>query len=71
MKAMDVVIKCTDGMLARGKVNIGDRLNRVSDWFNSDADRFLTLFDAEMADGRHKVLIINKEHIVWARPVDD
>jgi hypothetical protein len=70
MKAMGVVIKCTDGLLVRGKVNIGDRLNRVSDWFNSDTDPFLTIFQAEMADGQHDVLIINKDHIVWARPLD-
>lgn len=71
MKAMGVVIKCTDGLLVRGKVNIGDRLNRVSDWFNSDTDRFLNLFEAETADEQHEVLIINKDHIVWARPVEE
>lgn len=62
-----ITVKTTDGATLLGKVNIGIR-ERVSDMFTKSDSQFIILLNAEHRDGSEKVLIINKNHIVWAEP---
>ncbi len=58
----------SDGTTVKGSLNIR-KYNRLSDYLNSqDADHFLTIYDASMPGSTDKVVIINREHIVWATP---
>jgi hypothetical protein len=63
----NITIKTTDGSTLLGKVNVGIK-NRVSDLFTKTDNPFIVLFDAECKDGSGKVLIVNKNQIVWAEP---
>ena len=62
-----ITIKTTDGATLLGKVNIGIK-ERVSDLFTKSDSQFIILLNAEHKDGSEKILIINKNHIVWAEP---
>jgi hypothetical protein len=62
-----VYIKTVDGSLVRGKVNIGTN-DRLSDVFVKGKFPFVVLFDVGEPEGIKKVLIINKNHIVWVEP---
>ena len=62
-----VTIRTTDGNTLMGKVNIGIK-ERVSDLFTKTDNPYIVLLDAEHKDGSGKVLIVNKNHIVWAEP---
>lgn len=61
----------SDGTIVKGTLNI-HRNNRLSDFLNSkEADPFLIIYDAIAAGSTKltsKVIIINREHIVWAAP---
>lgn len=58
----------SDGTTIKGSLNIR-KYNRLSDFLNSkEADPFLIIYDAVMAGSTGKVVIINREHIVWAAP---
>ena len=63
----DITVRTTDGATLLGKVNIGIK-ERVSDLFTKSDNQFIILLNAEHKDGSEKVLIINKNHIVWAEP---
>lgn len=65
----DITIRTTDGNTLRGKVNIGLK-ERVSDLFVKTDNPYIIMLNAEHKDGSEKVLIINKNHIVWAEPED-
>ena len=62
-----ITVRTTDGATLLGKVNIGIR-ERVSDLFTKADSQFIILLNAEPNDSPEKVLIINKNHIVWAEP---
>lgn len=63
-----VYVKTVDGSLVRGKINIGTN-DRLSDVFVKGKFPFVVLFDVgESGGGIKKVLIINKNHIVWVEP---
>ena len=62
-----ITIKTTDGATLLGKVNIGIK-ERLSDLFTKSDSQFIILLNAEHKDGSEKILIINKNHIVWAEP---
>ncbi len=62
-----VYIKTVEGSLVRGKINIGSN-DRLSDVFVKGKYPFVVLFDVGEPDGIRKVLIINKNHIVWVEP---
>ena len=62
-----ITVKTTDGATLLGKVNIGIR-ERVSDLFTKTDSQFIILLNAAQEDSSEKVLIINKNHIVWAEP---
>ncbi|MEW6387174.1 MAG: hypothetical protein AB1491_06635 [Thermodesulfobacteriota bacterium] len=67
-----VTIKLADGSLIKGKVNVAaaDGIHRVSDLFILKKDQFLVLTEVESAEIPGKVLIINKDSIMWVVPED-
>ncbi len=65
-----VSIKTVDGSLLRGKINLGDE-KRVSDIFAKSRNSFVVLYDVASQSAESKVMIINKEHIVWVEPEED
>ncbi|MCX5831262.1 MAG: hypothetical protein NT140_05145 [Deltaproteobacteria bacterium] len=65
-----VSIKTVDGSLLRGKINLGDE-NRVSDIFTKSLNTFIVLSDVFSQSGESKVMIVNKNHIVWIEPEEN
>lgn len=61
-----VTIKMTDGSVLKGKINIKE-FPRLSILFKTSPDNFITLVPEE---NPNKVLIINKNHILWVEPED-
>ena len=62
-----VSVKTVDGSLLRGKINLGNE-NRVSDIFTQSDTSFIVLSDVTSQSAESKVMIINKNHIVWVEP---
>ncbi|MBW1710808.1 MAG: hypothetical protein JRG97_13375 [Deltaproteobacteria bacterium] len=71
MNAREVAIRCTDGSTMRGKINIGPKSSRLSDWFYLNKDQFITVFDAALEGEMDKVVILNKNNIIWVMPLDE
>ena len=63
----NITIRTTDGSTLSGKVNIGIK-ERVSDMFTKTENQFIVLVDAEHKNASGRVLIVNKNYIVWAEP---
>jgi hypothetical protein len=64
-KPEEVVIGLTNGTVITGHTAISGRL---SDWFNR-VEVFIVFPNAGVDDGwRQKILIINKNQILWAKP---
>ena len=62
-----ITIKTTDGSTIHGKVNLAYK-QRVSDLFTKCTTPFLIMVEVMSKDSKGKVMIVNKEHIVWAEP---
>lgn len=71
MNVKEVIVRCTDGAVMRGKVNIGDKMSRVSDWISGNREDFITVFDATSDEEVGKVIVVNKSHIIWVVPVNE
>lgn len=69
-KFKTVKVKLKDGTIITGKLNIGEYA-RVFDYFRSSPDQYFILSDAEHDEQSGKVVIINKNEIVWAEPETD
>ena len=70
LKPAAVSFKTLDGSVVEGKVNLGYE-NRVSDLFTKTDNSFIVLFDAvHLGSPKKKLLVLNKQHIVWAEPRD-
>ena len=69
-KFKTVKVKLKDGTIITGKLNIGEYA-RVFDYFRSSPDQYFILSDAEHDEQSGKVVIINKNEIVWAEPEND
>jgi len=65
-----VSVKTLDGSLLRGKINLGDE-KRVSDIFVQTDNPFIVLYDVTSQSAESKVMIINKNHIVWVEPEEN
>ncbi len=65
-----ITIKTSDGVTIQGKVNLTSK-ERVSELFTKSESPFIVMVDAVLREGQGKVLIINKEHIVWVEPEED
>ena len=69
LKPAAVSFKTLDGSVVEGKVNLGYE-NRVSDLFTKTDCPFIVVFDAMyVGSPKKKVLVLNKQHIVWAEPL--
>jgi len=71
--ARNVSIKLTDGSLVKGKINLFTEQKlalRLSDIFLKQPEPFVVVFDAALGEATGKVLVINKNNIVWASPED-
>ena len=64
-----VNIRTTDGSTFSGKINLGHH-KRISDLFKDPCEQFVVLIDVVFRDTPEKVVIINKNHVVWAEPGD-
>jgi len=62
-----VSILTVDGSMIRGKINLGDK-ERISDVLVKGDSPYLVVFDASTASVQGKVLIVNKQHIIWVEP---
>ena len=68
-KFKTVKVKLKDGTIITGKLNIGEYA-RVFDYFGSSPDHYFILSDSEHDGQSGRVVIINKNEIVWAEPED-
>jgi hypothetical protein len=58
----------SNGTIVKGTLNIR-KYNRLSDYLNSkEVDQFLVISDATLPGQAGKVVIINRNEIVWATP---
>jgi|GEM_PF-1359149 len=64
-----VSVKTVDGGIIRGKITVGEG-NRISDVFLTSQAPFIVIYNVEDQINLNKVLIINKQHIVWVEPED-
>ena len=74
MEPRNLLLKLADGSMVKGKINLYHDeavIQRVSDIFTRIADPFIVVFDAKMEGEAGKVLIINKQNVIWASPADD
>ena len=69
-KFKTVKVKLKDGTIIIGKLNIGEYA-RLYDYFRSSPDHYFLLSDAENDGQSGRVVIINKNEIVWAEPEDE
>jgi hypothetical protein len=65
-----VSVKTVDGSLLRGKINLGDE-KRVSDIFTKSINTFIVLTNVSSQSVESKVMIVNKNHIVWIEPEEN
>ena len=67
----NITVRTTDGSTFAGKVNIGIK-ERLSDVFTKPEKPFIILLNSDNKEGSSdRVLIINKDHIIWAEPEDE
>jgi hypothetical protein len=66
----NVEVKISDGSLIKGKVNIGETYNRLSDLFRHSNYTFITVVVEDPDQGPKKVYFINKNYIIWAGAED-
>jgi len=72
-EARELTVKLVDGSLLKGKINLHHdehMIQRVSEIFTQIEDPFLVVFDATFEGQSGRVLIINKQNIIWASPED-
>jgi hypothetical protein len=66
----NVEVRIFDGSLIKGKVNIGESYQRLSDLFRHTNDSFITVVSEELHESPIKVYFINKNYIIWAGAED-
>lgn len=70
LKPAKVRIKTLDGTEMEAKVNLAHE-NRISDLFTKTDNPFIVLLDADYTGAQlKKVMVLNKQYIVWAEPLD-
>jgi len=70
MNARTVSIGLCDGTVIAGKINIGNT-RRLSDFLNRQDNLFIVLFDVTEGGKESSVVFVNRQQIVWAKPVED
>ena len=74
LEARKLSIKLADGSVVKGKINLHHDehiIQRVSEIFTQINDPFLVVFDATFEGQSGRVLVINKQNIIWASPDND
>lgn len=74
LEARDLSIKLVDGSVVKGKINLHSdehMIQRVSEIFTQVKDPFLVVYDATFEGQGGRVLVINKQNIIWASPEND
>ena len=74
LEARELTIKLVDGSLVKGKINLHHdehMIQRVSEIFTQVMEPFLVVFDATFEGQIGRVLVINKQNIIWASPEND
>ena len=66
----NITVRTTDGATFAGKINIGIK-ERLSDLFTKPEKPFIILLNSDHEEGSERVLIINKDHIIWAEPEEE
>jgi hypothetical protein len=64
-----ISVKTVDGEIIRGKINVGEGY-RISDFFLTSKTPFILIYDVQDQINLNKVLIVNKQHIIWVEPED-
>ena len=64
----NVMVKISDGTTIKGKVNVRDMHQRLSDFFRHSQDQFITVVSEETREDSQNVFFVNKNYIVWAGP---
>jgi len=64
-----VTMKLSDGSLVKGKVNIGEN-KRLSTLFKTSPEYFIPVITNSAGDDSIKILIVNKNNIVWVEAED-
>jgi Family of unknown function (DUF6812) len=62
-----ITVKMSDGSEVKGKINIMS-FARLSDLMKHSTDKFVTVLIEDA--GVQKVMIVNKDYIVWAQTED-
>jgi hypothetical protein len=71
LEPANVTVKTIDGSLISGAINLGFE-SRISDVFIASDNQFVVMFDAKIVgETSEKVIIVNKNHVVWIQPEDD
>ena len=63
-------VKLSDGSCIKGKVNLGADYKRLSDFLKHSSDKFITVVQEDTGENSKKIIIINKDCIVWADTED-
>ncbi|MEW5909177.1 MAG: hypothetical protein AB1659_05195 [Thermodesulfobacteriota bacterium] len=64
-----VIIRTSVGEIIEGNINITSK-ERVSDIFTKSENPFIVLTEVLFKECRIKTLIVNKNHIIWAEPIE-
>jgi hypothetical protein len=66
----NVIVKISDGSMIKGKVNIRETHQRLSDFFRYAQEQFITVISEETKEESQNVFFVNKDYIVWIGPGD-
>ncbi len=61
----DVVVKISDGSTIKGKVNIRETHQRLSDFFRYSPEQFIIVISEESRESSRNVFFVNKNYIIW------
>lgn len=64
-----IMMRIEDGSTLMGKVNIRHR-QRLSEIFLDAQEQFIILVDVKNEDNPEPVIFVNKNSIMWAKPID-
>lgn len=66
----NIKVKISDGTVVTGKVNI-TAFNRLSDYLKRSPDNFITISEIKDENDPHKIVIVNRNHIIWVDTWED
>lgn len=66
----NIKVKISDGTIVTGKVNVV-AFNRLSDYLKRSPDNFITISEIKDEHDPNKIVIINRNHIIWVDTWED